>query len=192
VGPVGLGFGPDGRRRRRKVYGTTKTAVYDKLRELHRDLNKGVAPKADYRVGDCLDHGRNRVSGSDPGYRAAPGRESGPALSRADLINDRHGNRALQTRNLLRRGQAHHALGHHRRAVNYLAASLPIFGELQLPQWESQARNALILSRAAGGWPPGVANLELPDCPVKSQGVLRSRRAQEKAVTVKWPNPRFM
>jgi hypothetical protein len=64
VGAVSLGFGPDGRRRRRKVYGTTKTAVYDKLRELHRELNKGVAPKADYTVGDCLDHGRNRVSGS--------------------------------------------------------------------------------------------------------------------------------
>lgn len=68
VGAVSLGFAPDGTRRRRKVYGTTKTAVYDKLRDLHRDLNKGVAPKASYTVNDCLDdwlaHGRNRVSAS--------------------------------------------------------------------------------------------------------------------------------
>ena len=50
------------------MYGKTKTAVYDKLRDLHRDLNRGIAPKAGYTVNECLDdwlaHARNRVSGS--------------------------------------------------------------------------------------------------------------------------------
>ena len=68
VGAVSLGFGPDSRRRRRKVYGKTKSAVYDKLRELHRNLDKGVVPRAGYSVNDSLDdwlsQGRNRVSES--------------------------------------------------------------------------------------------------------------------------------
>lgn len=69
VGAVSLGFALDGacaaagRRTARR-----KPAVYDKLRDLRRDLNKGVAPKAGYTVNDCLDdwlaQGRHRVSGS--------------------------------------------------------------------------------------------------------------------------------
>jgi len=46
-GAVSLGYSPDGQRRmRRKVSGKTKTAVKDKLKALHADLDKGITPKA--------------------------------------------------------------------------------------------------------------------------------------------------
>jgi integrase len=47
-GEVTLGYTDDGRRDRRKVSGRTKAAVLDKLRDLHKDLDKGVVPKAGY------------------------------------------------------------------------------------------------------------------------------------------------
>jgi integrase len=47
-GEVTLGYAQDGRRQRRKVSGTTKAAVVDKLRELHNDLDKGSVPKTGY------------------------------------------------------------------------------------------------------------------------------------------------
>jgi integrase len=50
-GAVSLGFTPDGQRRiRRKVSGKTKTAVKDKLKTLHADLDLGITPKAGYSV----------------------------------------------------------------------------------------------------------------------------------------------
>src|SRR5215472_628774 len=46
-GAVSLGYSPDGQRRiRRKVSGKTKTAVKDKLKALHTDLDTGITPKA--------------------------------------------------------------------------------------------------------------------------------------------------
>src|SRR5258708_22736158 len=47
-GEVTLGYAEDGRRDRRKVSGQTKAAVVDKLRELHKDLDKGTIPKTGY------------------------------------------------------------------------------------------------------------------------------------------------
>jgi hypothetical protein len=41
-GVVSLGYGPDGRRIRRKVPGQTKTEVRDKLRDLHTDIEAGL------------------------------------------------------------------------------------------------------------------------------------------------------
>jgi integrase len=43
-----VGYAEDGKRRRRKVSGQTKAAVVDKLRELHRTLDKGIVPKTGY------------------------------------------------------------------------------------------------------------------------------------------------
>jgi integrase len=43
-----VGYTGDGKRQRRKVSGKTKTAVVDKLRDLHTQLDKGVTPKAGY------------------------------------------------------------------------------------------------------------------------------------------------
>jgi integrase len=47
-GEITLGYTGDGKRSRRKVSGTTKAAVIDKLRDLHNQLDKGITPKAGY------------------------------------------------------------------------------------------------------------------------------------------------
>ncbi len=47
-GEITLGYTSDGKRSRRKVSGTTKAAVVDKLRELHRDLDQGIVSKTGY------------------------------------------------------------------------------------------------------------------------------------------------
>jgi len=54
VAAVSLGH-KGGKRVRRKVTGRTKTEVKLKLRELRRDLDKGVRPSASYTVGNALD-----------------------------------------------------------------------------------------------------------------------------------------
>ena len=43
---MSLGYTVDGKRHKRKVSATTKAAVLDKLRDLHRDLDQGIVPKA--------------------------------------------------------------------------------------------------------------------------------------------------
>src|SRR5260370_37978579 len=47
-GEVTLGYAEDATRRGRKVSGQTKAAVVDKLRELHKPLDKGIAPRTGY------------------------------------------------------------------------------------------------------------------------------------------------
>src|SRR5215475_13893670 len=47
-GEFTLGYTDDGQRTRRKVSGKTKTAVVDKLRQLHHELDRGIVPKTGY------------------------------------------------------------------------------------------------------------------------------------------------
>src|SRR6516164_8030498 len=47
-GEITLGYTGDGKRTRRKVSGATKAAVIDKLRDLHKELDKGITPQAGY------------------------------------------------------------------------------------------------------------------------------------------------
>jgi hypothetical protein len=55
-GAVSLGYGPDGKRIRRKVSGQTKQDVKDKLGKLHSDLEAGVrTPAARYTVGQAVE-----------------------------------------------------------------------------------------------------------------------------------------
>ena len=55
-GAVSLGYGPDGKRIRRKVGGRTKQDVKDKLSQLHADLDAGIrAPDARYTVGQAIE-----------------------------------------------------------------------------------------------------------------------------------------
>jgi hypothetical protein len=55
-GAVSLGYGPDGKRIRRKVGGPTKQDVKDKLSQLHADLDAGIrAPDARYTVWQAVD-----------------------------------------------------------------------------------------------------------------------------------------
>jgi integrase len=53
-GAVSLGFGPDGRRIRRKVSGGTKTEVKDKLKAVHAELDVGVRTQRRYTVEDAV------------------------------------------------------------------------------------------------------------------------------------------
>jgi hypothetical protein len=61
IGAVSVGFGPDGRRLRRKVSGKTKQEVRDKLRALHAELDAGLRSSVGYTVraavDDWLEHG---------------------------------------------------------------------------------------------------------------------------------------
>jgi integrase len=61
IGAVSVGFGPDGRRLRRKVSGKTKQEVRDKLKALHAELDFGLQPATGYTVqaavDDWLEHG---------------------------------------------------------------------------------------------------------------------------------------
>ena len=50
VGAVSLGFGPDGKRIRRKVTGRTKQEVRDKLKALHAELDRGLRTSSTYTV----------------------------------------------------------------------------------------------------------------------------------------------
>jgi integrase len=47
-GEFTLRYAEDGRRERRKASGKTKAAVLDKLRELHREIDRGIVPKTGY------------------------------------------------------------------------------------------------------------------------------------------------
>jgi integrase len=50
VGSVSLGYGPDGKRIRRKVFGKTKQEVRARLKELHQELNSGVRSSSNYTI----------------------------------------------------------------------------------------------------------------------------------------------
>ena len=55
IGAVSVGFGPDGKRLRRKVSGKTKQEVRDKLKALHAELDAGVQSPAGYTVQAAMD-----------------------------------------------------------------------------------------------------------------------------------------
>jgi integrase len=55
VGAVSLGFGPDGKRSRRKVSGRTKQEVRDKLKALHAELDRGLRTSSTYTVRQAVD-----------------------------------------------------------------------------------------------------------------------------------------
>jgi hypothetical protein len=55
IGAVSVGFGPDGRRLRRKVSGKTKQEVRDKLKALHAELDAGVQSPPVYTVQAAMD-----------------------------------------------------------------------------------------------------------------------------------------
>jgi integrase len=55
IGAVSIGFGPDGKRTRRKVSGRTKAEVRDKLKALHGELDRGLRTSAAYTVRQAVD-----------------------------------------------------------------------------------------------------------------------------------------
>ena len=55
MGSVSLGYGPDGKRIRRKVFGKTKQEVRDRLKALHQELNTGVKSSRTYSVREAVE-----------------------------------------------------------------------------------------------------------------------------------------
>jgi integrase len=55
AGAVSVGYGPDGRRIRRKVTGRTKQEVRDKLKALHAELDSGIRSSSSYTVRQTID-----------------------------------------------------------------------------------------------------------------------------------------
>jgi integrase len=55
MGAVSIGYGPDGKRFRRKVSGKTKQEVRAKLQALHEELNAGVRSSSTYTVREAVD-----------------------------------------------------------------------------------------------------------------------------------------
>src|SRR5690349_16043948 len=55
VGAISVGFGPDGKRIRRKVTGRTKGEVRDKLKAAHAELDRGLHTSATYTVQHAVD-----------------------------------------------------------------------------------------------------------------------------------------
>ena len=55
VGAISVGFGPDGKRLRRKVTGRTKAEVRDKLKAAHAELDRGLHTSATYTVQQAVD-----------------------------------------------------------------------------------------------------------------------------------------
>ncbi|MFF5675293.1 tyrosine recombinase XerC [Streptomyces hygroscopicus] len=54
VGAVSLGYAPNGKRRRPKVYGKTKTEVRAKIRDLKNEVRTGIKSPANYTVTDAV------------------------------------------------------------------------------------------------------------------------------------------
>jgi len=54
-GAISLGYGPDGKRIRRKVSGKTKQEVRAKLQALHQELNSGVRSSSTYTLREAID-----------------------------------------------------------------------------------------------------------------------------------------
>jgi len=81
VGAVSLGFGPDGRRIRRKVYGRTKQEVRDKLKALHAELDRGLRTSGTYTVRQAVeDWLRDGLPGRSERTRAANRESAAPLL----------------------------------------------------------------------------------------------------------------
>jgi integrase len=126
MGAVSLGYGPDGKRIRRKVSGKTKQEVRAKLQALHQELNAGVRSSSTYSmreaVEDWLGEGLDGTSERtrtlyegllEPvlemiGARPLRGLSAGDVRSALGALVTRYSTRSLQiTRNCLERAIRH-------------------------------------------------------------------------------------
>jgi integrase len=126
VGSVSLGFGPDGKRIRRKVFGKTKQEVRDRLKALHQEMDAGVKSSKTYTVREAVDNWlREGLDGTSERTRTLYEGLLGPllevignrplrVLSASDVraalsrLTDRYSTRSLQiTRNSLERAIRH-------------------------------------------------------------------------------------
>ena len=83
-GSISLGFGPDGRRVRRKVSGQTKTEVKDKLQLLHDELREGVRSSPKYTVQNAVEDWLAQALDGRAAKTISTNREGPRTLDRAD------------------------------------------------------------------------------------------------------------
>jgi len=126
MGAVSLGYGPDGKRIRRKVSGKTKQEVRAKLQALHQELNAGVRSSSTYSVREAVeDWLREGLDGTSErtrtlyegllepvlemiGARPLRGLSAGDVRSALGELVTRYSTRSLQiTRNCLERAIRH-------------------------------------------------------------------------------------
>jgi hypothetical protein len=126
VGSVSLGYSPDGKRIRRRVFGKTKQEVRDRLKALHQEMNSGVRSSSTYTVRqtveDWLREGLDGTSGRtralyqgllEPvvemiGARPLRDLSAGDVRSALGKLVTRYSTRSLQiTRNSLERAIRH-------------------------------------------------------------------------------------
>ena len=76
MGAISLGYGPDGKRIRRKVSGKTKQEVRDKLKALHQELTTAVKSSRTYTVRETVeDWLREGLDGTSERTRASTTQE---------------------------------------------------------------------------------------------------------------------
>lgn len=126
VGSVSLGYGPDGNRIRRKVFGKTKQEVRDRLKALHQEMDAGLRSSSTYTVRETVeDWLREGLDGTSERTRTLYEGLLGPllevigakplrTLSASDVraalgqLTTRYSTRSLQiTRNSLERAIRH-------------------------------------------------------------------------------------
>jgi integrase len=173
IGAVSVGFGPDGKRLRRKVSGKTKQEVRDKLRALHAELNVGLQSSAGYTVraavDDWLEHGLSGRSARTvqlyrDGVRPLTDRIGARTLSKlsaADVrsalaaLSDQLSTRSLQiAHNCLVRA-IRHAEADDLVGRNVAALVRPPAGSEGRPSKALSVEQAQQLLRAAAGERPG-------------------------------------
>jgi hypothetical protein len=105
VGAISVGFGPGGKRVRRKVTGRTKAEVRDKLKAAHAELDRGLHTSATYTVQHAVDdwlegglQGRSERTRSiyREGTQAAAGAHRHPAAPGTDGPRRAPGTRSAQ------------------------------------------------------------------------------------------------
>ena len=105
VGAISVGFGPGGKRVRRKITGRTKAEVRDRLKAAHAELDRGLHTSASYTVqhavDDWLEGGLQGPLGTDEvhlprGAQAAAGAHRHQAAPGADGPRRTPGTRSAQ------------------------------------------------------------------------------------------------
>ena len=93
MGAVSLGYGPDGKRIRRKVFGKTKQEVRDRLKALHQEMNSGVRSSSNYTirqmVEDWLRDGQRGAGALSSAARCRGGGQAGPQAERGEVRGSR-------------------------------------------------------------------------------------------------------
>ncbi len=168
VGAVSLGFGPDGKRMRRKVTGRTKQEVRDKLKALHGELDRGLRTSSTYTVRQAVeDWLRGGLPGRSDRTRsiyqealtplleyigARPLREltAGDVRSGLEALTSRLSTRYLQIARASLARAIRYAEAHDRVGRNVATLVDPPSGRVGRPSRSLTLDQALALLRAAG------------------------------------------